>query len=97
MFSFAGVTAGLQANGAAAPNTGNTFAGFLTGYVSQGLFTTELTSWLPRSSIHSFYFQDDFKLAPALTLRTYSSAIFSSPLGLYGFRGYDMVESHVLG
>jgi hypothetical protein len=35
-FSFANVTAGLQANGAAVPNTGNTFAGFLTGYVAQG-------------------------------------------------------------
>ena len=38
VFSFAGVTAGLQENGAAVPNTGNTFAGFLTGYVSQALF-----------------------------------------------------------
>jgi hypothetical protein len=67
-FSFAGVTAGLQPNGAVVPNTGNTFAGFLTGYVSQGLFTSELTSWLPRSSINSFYFQDDWRITPTLTL-----------------------------
>ena len=67
-FSFAGVTAGLQPNGVAIPNTGNTFAGFLTGSVSQGLFTQELTSWLPRSAIHSFYIQDDWKLLPTLTL-----------------------------
>ncbi len=67
-FSFAGVTAGLQPNGVAVPNTGNNFAGFLTGYVSQGLFTQELTSWLPRSSIHSFYFQDDWKLSRTLTV-----------------------------
>ena len=67
-FFFDGVTSGLQANGVSAPNTGNTFAGFLTGYVRQGTFTQELTSWLPRSNIHSFYFQDDWKLTPRLTL-----------------------------
>jgi hypothetical protein len=67
-YSFAGVTAGLQPNGALMPNTGNTFAGFLTGYVSQAIFRSELTSWLPRSSIHSFYFQDDWKLSPTLTI-----------------------------
>lgn len=67
-FSFAGVTSGLQENSQAIPNTGNTFAGFLTGYVGQGLFTQELTSWLPRSSIHSFYFQDDWRLTSTLTL-----------------------------
>ena len=67
-FSFAGVTAGVQPNGALVPNTGNYFAGFLTGYVSQGLFQAELTSWLPRSSIHSFYIQDDWKVTPTLTL-----------------------------
>ena len=66
-FSFGGVTAGLQATGNAAPNTGNTFAGFLTGYVAQATFNTELTSWLPRRSIHSFYIQDDWKVTPTLT------------------------------
>src|SRR5262249_33125773 len=39
-----------------------------TGYVSQALFTQELTSWLPRSSIHSFYLQDDWRLLATLTL-----------------------------
>jgi hypothetical protein len=68
VFSFAGVTTGLQENGTATPNTGNTFAGFLTGYVSQALFTSELTSWLPRSSIHSFYVQDDWRVTPNLTI-----------------------------
>ena len=67
-YNFANVTAGLQANGAAAPNTGNTFAGFLTGYVQSALFRGETTSWLPRSSIHSFYIQDDWKVNPELTL-----------------------------
>lgn len=66
-FSFAGVTAGLQPNGAAMPRTGNTFAGFLTGYVASALFQSELTSWLPRSYIHSFYIQDDWKITPTLT------------------------------
>ena len=67
-YSFANVTAGLQPNGATLPNTGNTFAGFLTGYVSQAVFRSELTSWLPRSSINSFYLQDDWKFSPTLTI-----------------------------
>jgi hypothetical protein len=66
-FDFSGATTGLQANGAAVPNTGNPFAGFLTGYVSSATFRTELSSWLPRSSIHSFYIQDDWKVTPNLT------------------------------
>ncbi len=67
-FFFDNVTAGLQANGQPVPNTGNTMAGFLTGYVRQATFTAELTSWLPRSSIHSFYIQDDWKVTRTLTL-----------------------------
>ncbi|HET8547272.1 MAG TPA: TonB-dependent receptor, partial [Bryobacteraceae bacterium] len=66
-FMFDGVTSGLQPNGTAIPNTGITFAGFLTGYVRQATFNSELTSWLPRSSIHSFYIQDDWKVTPRLT------------------------------
>ncbi|MCW5982397.1 MAG: TonB-dependent receptor [Bryobacteraceae bacterium] len=67
-FSFQNVTAGLQPNGAVVPRTGNTFAGMLTGYVSSALFQSELTSWLPRSYIHSVYIQDDWKVLPTLTL-----------------------------
>src|SRR5688572_6732401 len=66
-FNFNGVTAGLQPTGATMPNTGNTFAGFLTGYASQVQVQLELSSWLPRSSIHSFYLQDDWKISPTLT------------------------------
>src|SRR5262249_36897616 len=53
VYNFSGVTAGLQDNGTLAPRSGNTFAGFLTGYAASGTFTRELTSWLPRDSIHS--------------------------------------------
>ncbi len=67
-FGFDQMTAGLQANGQPAPRTGNTFAGFLFGYVRQATFDGELTSWLPRDTIHSFYFQDDWKFSPRLTL-----------------------------
>jgi len=66
-FSFDGMTAGLQASGAAVPNTGNTFAGFLFGSVRQAQFDTQLAGWHPRSSIHSFYFQDDWKVSPTIT------------------------------
>ncbi len=67
-FYFDTMTAGLQPNGQPVPNTGNTFAGFLFGYVREAYFDAELTSWLPRSSINSFYFQDDWKVSPTLTL-----------------------------
>jgi hypothetical protein len=67
-FLFNNVTAGLQPTGVAVPNTGNTFAGFLTGYVRQATYQTDLASWLPRSFINSFYIQDDWKVTPRLTL-----------------------------
>lgn len=67
-FFFDGMTAGLQTTGLSVPGTGNTFAGFLFGSVRQATFDGELASWLPRSSIHSFYFQDDWKFSPTLTL-----------------------------
>ena len=66
-FSFAGMTAGLQPNGVALPRTGNDFAGFLVGQVSQAQFTNQLASWLPRSTISSFYFQDEWKVTRNLT------------------------------
>ncbi len=66
-FDFSGSTTGLQPAGNAVPNTGSPFAGFLSGYVTSATFRSELTSWLPRSSIHSFYFQDDWKITPTLT------------------------------
>ena len=68
------------------PNTGNTFAGFLTGYVASAQFRSELTSWLPRSSIHSFYVQDDWKVTPTLTanigLRYSNESPFTTKYGL---------------
>ncbi len=67
-FFFDGMTAGLQPDGNLMPRTGNTFAGFLVGSVRQAQFDAELASWLPRSYIHSFYFQDDWKASPRLTL-----------------------------
>ncbi len=67
-FSFAGMTAGLQPSGNVMPRTGNDFAGFLLGSVGQAQYTRELAAWLPRSLIHSLYFQDDWKVTPNLTL-----------------------------
>jgi hypothetical protein len=67
-FNFDTVTAALQPNGQPVPNTGIPFAGFLTGYVNSATFNSELTSWLPRATIHSFYIQDDWKVTPTLTL-----------------------------
>ncbi len=85
-YYFDGVTAGVQPNGALVPNTGNTFAGFLTGFVRQGVFTQEITSWLPRSDIQSFYFQDDWKITPTLTanlgVRYSNESPFNTKYGL---------------
>ena len=85
-FFFDGLTAGLQANGVSLPNTGSTWAGFLLGTVRQAQFDAELTSWLPRSSIHSFYFQDDWKITPTLTanlgLRYSNESPFTTKYGL---------------
>jgi len=67
-FWFDGMTAGLQSDGNAMPRTGNTFAGFLLGSVRQAQYTQQLAAWLPRSFIHSLYFQDDWKFSPTLTL-----------------------------
>jgi hypothetical protein len=69
-YDFGGSTTGLSPQGVALGGTdaGSPFAGFLTGYVTSATVTSELTSWLPRSSIHSFYFQDDWKVTPTLTV-----------------------------
>ncbi len=86
VFDFSGSTTGLQASGNAAPNTGSPFAGFLSGYVTSATFRSELTSWLPRSSIHSFYFQDDWKISPTLTanigVRYSNESPYSTKYGL---------------
>ena len=67
-FYFDNMTAGLQPGGQPVPNSGNTFAGFLLGYVRQGTFTSELAGWHPRSSVNSLYFQDDWKVTPTITM-----------------------------
>lgn len=67
IFQFDNMTAGLQPNGQPIPNTGNTFAGFELGSVRQVNFSTYTTTWLPRDSINSLYFQDDWKFSKSLT------------------------------
>ncbi|MDZ4798706.1 MAG: TonB-dependent receptor [Bryobacteraceae bacterium] len=78
-FNSGGVTSGLQPNGVGIPNTGVDFAGFLTGYVGSVNANAELTSWLPRSTIHSFYLQDDWKITPTLTMNVGMRYMNESP------------------
>jgi hypothetical protein len=66
-FNYTG-TAGLRTNGTGLPNTGNTFANFLTGAISSVNFSRRLHSNLPRTWMHSGYFQDDWKILRNLTL-----------------------------
>lgn len=68
IFQFDTMTAGLQPNGQPIPNTGNLLAGIELGYVRQANFTTYTTTWLPRDSLNSLYFQDDWKLSKTITL-----------------------------
>ena len=68
VFQFDNMTAGLQNNGQPIPNTGNQLAGLELGYVRQANFSTYTTTWLPRDSINSVYFQDDWKFSHTLTL-----------------------------
>ncbi|MGA8594975.1 MAG: TonB-dependent receptor [Bryobacteraceae bacterium] len=67
IFQFDNMTAGLQPNGQPLPNTGNQLAGLELGYVRQANFTEYTSTWLPRDSINSLYFQDDWKFSPSLT------------------------------
>ena len=67
-FQFDNMTAGLQANGQPVPNTGNQLAGLELGYVRQANFSTYTTTWLPRDTVHSVYFQDDWKFSKTITL-----------------------------
>ncbi len=68
VFQFDTMTAGLQPNGQPIPNTGNQLAGLELGYVRQANFTEYTTTWLPRDSLNSLYFQDDWKVSSSLTL-----------------------------
>ncbi|MBZ5585297.1 MAG: TonB-dependent receptor [Acidobacteriia bacterium] len=66
--SFGG-TGGLQSNGASIPNTGGiTLADIMLGYVYSYSYSQQGASNLPEDSNHSFYFQDDWRLRPNLTL-----------------------------
>jgi len=67
-FQFDQMTAGLQASGASAPNTGNYFAGFELGSVRAATFSQYTTTWVPRDAVNSLYVQDDWKFSPTLTL-----------------------------
>jgi hypothetical protein len=68
IFQFDNMTAGLQPNGQPVPNTGNQLAGLELGYVRQANFTEYISTWLPRDSLNSLYFQDDWKFSRSLTL-----------------------------
>jgi len=50
------------------PNTGHPFASMLLGTVGRADFTRDLASWLPRWWSNAYYFQDDWKVTPSITL-----------------------------
>lgn len=69
LFDFDQMTAALQPSGAVSSSLpGNALAGFELGAVRQGSFNTYTTTWLPRDTVNSLYFQDDWKASANLTL-----------------------------
>ncbi|MEO8593737.1 MAG: carboxypeptidase-like regulatory domain-containing protein [Candidatus Solibacter sp.] len=61
-------TSGITTTGGSVANTGNTLAAFMIGAISNYSFSSRLYSDLPRLWQHSWYFQDDWKISPSLTL-----------------------------
>jgi hypothetical protein len=69
------------------PNTGNAFAAFLLGSVSNAEFTQAVTTWLPRWWSHAWYIQDDYKLSRSITLNLGLRWSYESPFNTkYGFQ-----------
>jgi hypothetical protein len=67
-FNWGGMTSQINPSGSTVANTGIDFAAFVLGAVNTVDFDTELAMWQPRTSINSFYAQDDWKLSPTVTL-----------------------------
>jgi len=61
------------------PNTGQTFASFLLGTVASATFTKALATFLPIQWSNDWYFQDDWKILPKLTLNLGVRWSYSSP------------------
>jgi hypothetical protein len=77
---------GVNSNGVATPNTGNSFAGFLTGGVDSATFTTRLQASLPRAWQNSFYIQDDWKVSPSITVNVgVRYSLETAPTQKYGW------------
>ena len=69
IFQFDQMTAALQSSGAVSSSLpGNPLAAFELGAVRAANFTSYTTTWLPRDSVNSLYFQDDWKASRNLTL-----------------------------
>jgi hypothetical protein len=61
------------------PNTGQNFAGFLLGTVSNATFSQDFASWLPRWWSHQWYAQTDWKPIRGLTLNLGVRYSYESP------------------
>jgi Carboxypeptidase regulatory-like domain len=61
------------------PNTGNPFASFLLGTVTQAEFTQNTATWLPRWWSHAWYVQDSWRIRRNMTLELGLRWSYESP------------------
>jgi hypothetical protein len=87
-FQFTGIlTSALSAAGTPVSGTGSSFASFLLGQVQSFTIDVQREVLRPRAHIAEFFFQDDFKVTPRLTLNLGARYTLNIPSTVVDDRG----------